>query len=167
MKKIVLLAGVALSLCTSFKSEAQVRVNIQIGAPVAQQSWYANDDDYYYMPDQGVYYNVRRRVYVYPESGNWVYATRLPARYGHYTYSNSRYQRIRARAPFSRNEYYRNQYAVAHNGQRGNNTGGYDRRDNNNRGSNGNGNRNDRDNRNNGDRNNGNNNGNSTHYNRR
>ena len=44
MKKIVLLAGLALSLFTSLKSEAQVRVNIQIGAPVMQQSWYDYDD---------------------------------------------------------------------------------------------------------------------------
>jgi hypothetical protein len=155
MKKIVLLAGLAFGLCTSFQSEAQVRVNIQIGAPVVQQSWYNNDDDYYFMPDQGVYYNVRRRVYVYPQGGSWVYANRLPSRYGNVTYGNSRYYRVRERAPFSRNDYYRRRYAVAYNGHRDNNNSnnGWDRdndRDNRNRINNGRG-----------------NNGNSVHYNRR
>src|SRR5947208_621311 len=97
MKKIILLSGLALSLCTSFKSEAQVRVNIQLGAPVSQQRWYNNDDDYYYMPDQGVYYNVRRQCYAYPEGGSWVYANSLPSRYGGYTWGSGRYYRVRER----------------------------------------------------------------------
>jgi hypothetical protein len=163
MKKIVLLAGLAFSLCTSFKSEAQVRVNIQIGAPVVQQSWYNNDDDYYFMPDQGVYYNVRRRVYVFPQGGSWVYASHLPSRYGNVSYSNSRYYRVRERAPFNRDDYYRRRYAIAYNGHRGNNNmRDNDRRNDNNRGwgRNGIGESQARNN----DRNN---NGNSVHYNRR
>jgi hypothetical protein len=124
MKKILMLAGLALCLGSSFKSEAQVRINVQIGAPVIQQSWYDVDDDYYYMPDQGVYYNVRRQVYVYPYGGNWVYGPSLPSSYGGYTYRSGRYYRINGRAPFMRNDYYRGQYPVG--GYRG---GGYRRDD--------------------------------------
>ncbi len=116
MKKMLLLAGLALGLSTtSFRSDAQVRVNINIGAPVTQQSWYGSDDDYYYMPQQDVYYNTQRRVYVYPEGGRWVYAPSLPQRYGGCSYSNTQYYRVRARAPFERNAYYRQQYASAYN----------------------------------------------------
>ena len=159
MKKTVLLAGLALSLCTSFKSEAQVRVNINIGTPVTQ-GWYANDDDYYYMPEQGVYYNVRRRAYVYPEGGGWMYANRLPPRSGDYCYANSHYQRVRARAPFYRNDYYRSQYGVAYNDHHGNYIHDHDRHNNGkHRGGNGNGNGNGNGHRDNRDWNNGNNGG--------
>src|SRR5688572_19073097 len=99
MKKILMLTGLALCLGSSFSIEAQVRINVQIGAPVIQQSWYDVDDDYYYMPDQGVYYNVRRQVYVYPYGGNWVYGPSLPPSYGGYTYGSGRYYRINGRAP--------------------------------------------------------------------
>ncbi len=99
----------------ALRSDAQIRVNVNIGAPVAQQSWYGSDDDYYYMPQQDVYYNVQRRVYVYPEGGRWVYAPALPQRYGGYTYANAQYHRVRTRAPFERNAYYRQHYSSAYN----------------------------------------------------
>lgn len=111
MKKIALLAGLLISLCSAFRTEAQVRVNINIGAPVVHERWAAYDDDYYFMPGPGVYYNVRRKVYVYPEGGSWVYARTLPARYGGCTFANTRYYRIHDRAPFQRHAYYRGQYA--------------------------------------------------------
>lgn len=126
MKKLLLLAGLTLGLCSALRSDAQVRVNINVGGPVARQTWYGNDDDYYYMPQQNVYYNVQRRVYVYPERSGWMYAPVLPSRYGNCSYSNSRYYRVRARAPFDRNDYYRQQYAYNNGNGRGN---GYGRRD--------------------------------------
>jgi hypothetical protein len=132
MKKIVLLASLALGLFTSLKSEAQVRINVQIGAPVMQQTWYDYDDDYYYMPQQDVYYNVRRRVYVYPEGGTWVYAPALPGRYGNCSYSSVPYYRIHDRSPFNRADYYRRQYPSAYGNRGGYNNAGnnYYRHDN-------------------------------------
>jgi hypothetical protein len=128
MKKIALLAGLAFSLFMSTSSQAQVRINVQIGAPVVQQSWYDYDDDYYYMPDVNAYYNVRRRVYVYQDNGAWCYGNNLPGRYNGYTYGSGRYVRVRERSPFSRNDYYRRQYATNYNNNyRGND---YGRRDN-------------------------------------
>lgn len=112
MKKIFLLAGLALSLGAAVKSDAQVRINVNIGAPmpVAQQSWYGSDADYYYMPDQGVYYNVNRRMYVWPNGGSWMCGPSLPRSYGACTWGNSRYYSFRGRSPFMRHDYYRNQY---------------------------------------------------------
>ena len=115
MKKILFLAGLALSLGSSINSEAQVRVSLNIGRPVVQQPWYANDNDYYYLPEQGVYYNTRRRVYVYPENGAWLTASRLPARYGNYNYRRSRYVRVRDRSPFDRDNDYRTRYGRRYN----------------------------------------------------
>ena len=115
----MVLAGLAFSLCATFNSQAQVRVSVNIGTPVMQQSWYANDNDYYYMPEQGVYYNVRRRVYVYPDGGRWLFASQLPSRYGNYTYRNSRYVQVRDRSPFNRDNDYKQRYQV------NNNRGGY------------------------------------------
>jgi hypothetical protein len=130
MKKIVLLAGLLLGMFGSLRSEAQVRFSIQIGAPVYRQSWCDYDDDYYYMPDYDVYYNVRRSMYVYPEGGTWVYAPALPARYGGCSYTSARYFRIHDRAPFNRHDFYRERYRVANNGGYYNNGGGYYRHDN-------------------------------------
>jgi hypothetical protein len=117
MKKIALLAGLFISLCSAFSTEAQVRVNINIGAPVMHERWAAYDNDYYYMPGPGVYYNVRRQVYVYPERGTWVYARRLPAHFGNCSFANTRYYRVHDRAPFQRHTYYRDQYRVAYHNQ--------------------------------------------------
>ena len=132
MKKIVLLAGMVLSLGAAVKSDAQVRVSLQIGQPVVQQSWYSRDNDYYYLPEQGVYYNVRRKVYVYPENGSWVYASRLPSRYGNYSYRSSRYVRVRDRSPFDRDNVYRQRYQSNYGGYRHDNGNhrGWDNRNN-------------------------------------
>lgn len=172
MKKIFLLASLALSLGAAVKSDAQVRINVNIGTPmpVAQQSWYGNDCDYYYMPDQGVYYNVDRRMYVWPNGGGWMSGPSLPRSYGACTWGNSRYYSFRGRSPFMRHDYYRNYYNGRGNRYAYRNDRGYDgRRDgrfenrgggrnwDNNRGGRGGDNRNwdnDRDGR--GDRNNGN-----------
>ncbi len=115
MKKTLLIAGLVVSTFAGLKSQAQVRVNINIGTPVAQQSWYANDNDYYYIPEQGVYYNTRRNVYVYPENGGWYTASRLPERYGNVTYRNARYVRIHDRSPFNRDNDYRQRYHTSNN----------------------------------------------------
>ena len=114
----------------STSSQAQVRISLNLGLPVVQQSWYDNDDDYYFMPEVGVYYNVRRRMYVYPDNGRWMYANTLPGRYNGFSYGSSRYVRVRDRAPFNRHDYYNRQYAMNNNTRyRGNNQhgGGRDR----------------------------------------
>lgn len=110
MKKIALLAGLLITLCSTSRTEAQVRVNIQFGMPVAQERWAASDDDYYYLPDPGVYYNLRRRVYVFPQDGRWMFSPNLPPRFGNCDLHRARYYRIRECAPFRRHAYYYRQY---------------------------------------------------------
>ncbi len=130
MKKVFLLAALALSFGATTKSDAQVRINVNIGAPVpvAQQSWYGSDCDYYYLPDQGVYYNVNRRMYIWPNGGGWMSGPALPGSYGGCSWGNSRYYSFRGRSPFMRHDYYRNYYGGRGNGYAYRGDRGYDGR---------------------------------------
>ena len=131
MKKVLIITGILFSVLTGPGSIAQVSIGVQFGTPVARQSWYANDNDYYYLPEQGVYYNVRRRGYVFQENGSWLFAKNLPSRYGSYSYRSSKYVRVRDRSPFDRDNDYRRRYYRG----RSDNNNGYrnDRRNNNDR----------------------------------
>lgn len=102
MKKIALIAALGLSLLSGFRSDARVNINVSFGIPVVQQSWYANDNDYVYMPDQGVYYNTRQQMYVFQDGGQWCTAQRLPARFGSMNYMNVRTTRVHDFRPFER-----------------------------------------------------------------
>ena len=113
MKKILLVAAVLFSI--SATNSAQAQVNVHVGKPVVKEQWYSRDNSYYYLPEQGVYYNVQRKVYVFPENGQWLYANRLPSRYGSYSYRNSQYVRINDRSPFDRDNEYRQKYYKGNN----------------------------------------------------
>lgn len=84
MKKLFLLAFLALNFSLAFKSQAQVSVNINIGA---QPSWGPTGYDYvdyYYLPDIESYYYVPKKQFIYLGSGGWVFSTALPSRYSNY-----------------------------------------------------------------------------------
>lgn len=104
MKKLLFASLLALGLGASLPGSAQVRINLSFGTNSRYQPWYAKDNNYYYLPEQGVYYNVTNRMYVYPENGNWYYARTLPSRYNGYTYRQSRYVPLRDVAPFTHHE---------------------------------------------------------------
>jgi hypothetical protein len=115
MKQKIKFTGLLLSVFMSITAFGQVNVNINLGKPVAQEQWYGTDNNYYYLPEQGVYYNVSRRVYVYPDGGNWLYAKKLPSRYGSYSYRSSKYVVIRERSPFVRDNEIKTRYANGNN----------------------------------------------------
>ena len=96
-------------------AQAQVQVNVNLGTPVSQSPWYATDDNYYYLPEQGVYYNVPKRVYVFPEGNQWVYAPNLPARYNGYGYGKSHYVQVRDRSPFNNHNVYAGKFGSDYN----------------------------------------------------
>jgi|GEM_PF-827967 len=64
---------------------AQVAVNVNLGRP---PSWgpvgYANDVEYYYLPDIESYYDLRSHQFIYLNEGGWVRSGRLPQRYRNY-----------------------------------------------------------------------------------
>lgn len=109
MKKILLITAIIFS-AVSFKANAQVSVNINIGrqpvwGPVGYD--YVN---YYYLPDLGVYYDVPRGLFVYFDLGRWNFAPTLPPRFGHYDLYHSYKVVINDRDPWLRNNYYRTHY---------------------------------------------------------
>jgi hypothetical protein len=126
MKKIALIAALGLSLLLGFRSDARVNINVSFGMPVIQQPWYASDNEYVYMPDQGVYFNTRRQVYVFQDGGRWCTAQRLPARFGNFNYRSARTVRMHDFRPFERDFDNRRRFAM---GQNGGFRGGDDRRD--------------------------------------
>jgi hypothetical protein len=110
MKKIVLIAAI-LSIAYSYKADAQVSVNVNIGrqpvwGPVGYD--YVN---YYYLPDLDVYYDVPRGMFVYYQSGRWNFGASLPGRYGRYDLYNSYKVVVNDRNPWLRHSYYRSHYS--------------------------------------------------------
>ena len=83
MKKLFFLLLLVSSGFT-FKSQAQVSVNVNIGAQPAWGPTGYDYVDYYYLPDIESYYYVPKKQFVYLGSGGWVFTTALPPRYSGY-----------------------------------------------------------------------------------
>jgi hypothetical protein len=71
-------------LFTGMLMQAQVSVNVNIGAPPAWGPVGYTDVRYYYLPDIATYYDVSERQYIYVNNGNWVRASVLPPAYRTY-----------------------------------------------------------------------------------
>ena len=69
-------------------AEAQVNVNVNVGAPPAWGPAGYNQVRYYYIPDIYTYYDVSNRQYIYMTNGKWTRATVLPAAYRNYNLYN-------------------------------------------------------------------------------
>lgn len=86
MKKIIICGVLFMSVVALNKTEAQVRVNMNVNIG-SQPQWGPSGYDYveyYYLPDIETYYYVPNRQFVYLSGGNWIFATSLPARYRSY-----------------------------------------------------------------------------------
>jgi len=101
---------------------AQISVRANIGYdlqrpiyaayPSADQAPVNNDgDDYYYLPDLGVYYNVTDQDYVYFDGNEWVTSEYLPGQYHDYDWRNAARFEIRAAQPYLHDDFYRSKYA--------------------------------------------------------
>lgn len=83
MKKNILISAIILSLLFAFNvSHAQVSVSLNIGVQPLWGPVGYDYVDYYYMPQYEVYYDVPHSQFVYFEGGHWLFAAKLPARYG-------------------------------------------------------------------------------------
>lgn len=118
MKKLIISAALALScIGAAIRIDAQVRASASFGSPVTNAMCYSSNDRYYYLPEQGVYYNASRRVYVYPENNNWFFSSTLPDRYNGYNWRRSHYVITRERAPFMHHEEYEGRYGRNYHGR--------------------------------------------------
>lgn len=84
MKKLLVIALLGIGASFSNPIQAQVSVNINIGA---QPSWGPsgyNYVNYYYLPEIETYYHVPTRKYIYYDRNRWVHVKHLPSRYRGY-----------------------------------------------------------------------------------
>ncbi|HLP52682.1 MAG TPA: hypothetical protein VK154_17460 [Chitinophagales bacterium] len=89
MKKIFQITAFAFIMLTGMFSNAQVSVNVNIGA---QPVWGPVGYDYaryYYMPEYDIYYDVPARRYVYLDGNKWLFAAALPPRYANVNVYNT------------------------------------------------------------------------------
>ena len=121
MKKLILISAIAMSGLLVNTADAQIRFHfgfrfaprpVYVTAPV--QTVYSQpavyNDDYYYLPDVGAYYNVNEQCYYYNDGNAWVSAAYLPGAYRNYDWRNARRFEVRASRPYMNDDFYRNRY---------------------------------------------------------
>ncbi|WP_259069669.1 hypothetical protein HDF24_16160 [Mucilaginibacter sp. X4EP1] len=137
MKKLIILSAITMSGLFYNTANAQIRVHLGFGfgprrviyttapvvveqAPVYEQSapvynenaqvYDNNNDDYYYLPDVGAYYDVTAQCYYYNDGANWVSAAYLPGEYRSYDWRNARRFEVRASRPYLHDDFYRSRF---------------------------------------------------------
>lgn len=80
------LIATGIILFAASTSQAQVSVNVNIGAPavVVRPAWVPQNHvnvDFYYIPEIEAYYDVNASLYVYLNHGNWVRTRYVPVQY--------------------------------------------------------------------------------------
>jgi hypothetical protein len=121
-------AQIAVSLGFHFRTHRAYEPTGQIAAevPVYRENPnenYYNDDDYYYLPDVGAYYDVTAQSYYYNDGYNWVSAAYLPG-YRDYDWRNARRYEVRTTRPYLHDDFYRSRYE-GHAGNWGRNDNAY------------------------------------------
>ncbi|MBA0883102.1 hypothetical protein [Flavobacterium undicola] len=84
MKTLKLIAAGIILLVTNATTQAQVSVNVNIGAPPAWGPVGYSNIDFYYIPDIQVYYDIRYSQFIYFGNGRWVRSRYLPRQYRDY-----------------------------------------------------------------------------------
>lgn len=111
MKKQILLLAIAIVTATSYRTTAQVSVNINIGTqPVWGPVGY-DYVEYYYIPDIDAYYDVARGRYIYMDRGRWVFVRSLPPRYRTYDLYTGYKVVVNEPRPWLHHDRYVRQYA--------------------------------------------------------
>ena len=124
MKKTLIISAIAISGLIYSSAKAQgLHIGLQLQGParveytgepvqVDQAPVFADDDDdFYYLPDVGAYYDVDSQCYFYFNGYNWISAAYLPGEYRYYDWRNARRFEVRERRPFMRDDFYRERYS--------------------------------------------------------
>src|ERR1051325_627375 len=110
MKKLLLVLFTGMLVFFYSNTNAQIRVNVNIGTqPVWGPVGY-DHVDYYYLPDIDAYYDVPARQYVVYENNVWVHRRALPSRYSAYNPYKSYKVVVNEPTPWVRNTVIRNKY---------------------------------------------------------
>ena len=131
MKKLILVSAIAMSGLFFNTANAQIRLHVGVrlfgprpvyvaapapvvaDAPVYQDNYQADDnsdDDYYYLPDIGAYYDVTAQCYYYFDGDNWISAAYLPGYDQSFDWRSVRRYEVRERRPYMRNDFYMQHY---------------------------------------------------------
>ena len=111
MKKLVLFAAVLMvSLFSIKKAQAQVRLNINIGAQPAWGPTGYDHVDYYYLPDIDSYYYVPTGQYIYSNGGRWISASSLPSQFRNFDLYRAYKVVVNEPKPYLRNNVYAAKY---------------------------------------------------------
>lgn len=121
MKTLKLIATGIIFFAAASTSQAQVSINVNIGAPavVVRPAWIPQNHvnvDFYYIPEIESYYDVSAGLYVYLDNGNWCRTRYVPVRYRNYDLNHARRIELRGyhgSRPYSyfnchNDNYYRN-----------------------------------------------------------
>lgn len=87
MKTLKLIATGIILFAASTATQAQLSVNVNIGAPavvVRSAAWVPQNHvgvDFYYIPEIESYYDVNAGLYVYLDNGNWCRTRYVPVQY--------------------------------------------------------------------------------------
>ncbi|MDP2890333.1 MAG: hypothetical protein Q8P34_15385 [Bacteroidota bacterium] len=116
--------GILLFFATS--GQAQISVNVNLGAPPQWGPAGYTDVQYYYLPDVEAYYDVPSSKFIYYSGGTWVHRTYLPSRYRNYDLYNG-YKVVmtdyRGNAPYAHFKEHKVKYAKGYKGHAQKNIG--------------------------------------------
>lgn len=132
-----------IGLIFASEAQAQISVNVNLGAPPQWgPSGYSNAR-YYYLPDVDAYYDVQKSNFIYIAGNSWVHRAQLPAHYRNYDLYNG-YKVVltdyRGNAPYGLYKQHKVKYAKGYRGKAQKNIGHRPGNGNGNYKSNGNGN---------------------------
>ncbi|MBW8332920.1 MAG: hypothetical protein K0M40_12930 [Prolixibacteraceae bacterium] len=112
-----IIIGILLFFATS--GQAQISVNVNLGAPPMWGPAGYTDVQYYYLPDVEAYYDVPSSQFIYFSGGTWVHRAYLPSRYRNYDLYNG-YKVVmtdyRGNAPYAHFKEHKVKYAKGYKG---------------------------------------------------
>lgn len=84
MKRIMVALFILAGSIAVTSADAKINVSINIGNQPGWGPVGYDHVDYYYFPDNNIYYDIVKAQYIYLSGSRWVYAQQLPSRYGRF-----------------------------------------------------------------------------------
>jgi hypothetical protein len=117
MKKLLLTAMIVTAFLFSNETKAQVGLNLNVRLG-ARPNWGVQGNyagNYYYLPEIDCYYDIASQQFIYPDGGNWMYASSLPYAYRNYDLYNGYKVVVNEPRPYLHGDYYRQRYSSYYN----------------------------------------------------
>ncbi len=119
MLKSIKFIAIGILLFFAYTGQAQISVNVNLGAPPQWGPAGYNDVQYYYLPDLEAYYDVPASKFIYYSGKTWVRSATLPGRYRTYDLYNG-YKVVmtdyRGNSPYAHFKEHKVKYAKGYKG---------------------------------------------------